>query len=281
MKLNNGIIGIEINAHGAELKSAIKNGTEYMWCADEKYWARTSPVLFPIVGGLRDKKYIVDGKEYPMGQHGFARDSEFELEEATENSATFVLGSNSETLEKYPFEFVLKIKYTLINSSIKVEWTVQNKNERTMSFSIGAHPAFNLKDGENYFKFDNEDDLVYNLIDKSGLYAKNPQYILKNDGYVKIENSMFDNDALIIENRQAKEVSLCDKNKKPYVTVKFDTPLFGLWSPVGKNAPFVCIEPWYGRCDRSDFEGEMSERDYIINLPAGEKFEACYEIELI
>ena len=281
MKLSNGIIDIEINAHGAELKSAVKNGKEYMWCADEKYWVRTSPVLFPIVGGLRDKKYIVDGKEYSMGQHGFARDSEFELERATDNSAVFVLRSNGETLEKYPFEFTLIIKYTLIDSSIRVEWTVINENDRTMSFSIGAHPAFNLKDGDNYFKFDNKDDLVYNLIDKSGLYAKTPQYTLKNDGYVKIENSMFDNDALIIENRQAKGVSLCDSDKRPYVTVKFDTPLFGLWSPVGKNAPFVCIEPWYGRCDRNDFEGEMSERDYIINLPAGEKFEAFYEIELI
>lgn len=280
MKLNNGIIEIEISTHGAELKSAVKNGNEYMWCADEKYWARTSPVLFPIVGGLRDKKYIVDGKEYQMGQHGFARDSEFELESATDNSAVFVLRSNGETLGKYPFEFTLIIKYTLIASSIRVEWTVINENDRTMSFSIGAHPAFNLKDGENYFKFDNENDLVYNLIDKSGLYAKTPKYLLKNDGYVKIENSMFDNDALIIENCQAKEVSLCDKEKKPYVTVKFDTPLFGLWSPAGKNAPFVCIEPWYGRCDRNDFEGEMCERDYIINLPAGEKFESFYEIEL-
>ena len=281
MKLNNGIIEIEVNSHGAELKSAVKNGKEYMWCADEKYWARTSPVLFPIVGGLKDKKYIIDGKEYQMSQHGFARDSEFELETVTDNSVVFVLGSNNQTLEKYPFDFVLKIKYTLIDSSIRIEWTVKNQNDRTMSFSIGAHPAFNLQDGDNYFKFDNESDLIYNLIDKSGLYAKTPQFTLKNDGYVKIENSMFDNDALIIENNQAKQVSLCDSNKKPYVTVRFDAPLFGLWSPTGKNAPFVCIEPWYGRCDRNDFEGEMSERDHIINLPTGESFEASYEIELV
>lgn len=281
VNINNGVIAIEVNEHGAELKSAVKNGFEYMWCADEKYWARTSPVLFPFVGGLKDKKYILDGQQYPMGQHGFARDCDFELLEITENSVTYILKSSEETMLRYPFEFTLSIKYTLINSSIKIEWEVKNENKRVMSFSIGAHPAFNLKDKENYFKFDNTNDITYNLIDENGLYVENCRHTLKNDGYVKIESDMFDNDALIIENNQAKEVCLCDSEKNPYVKVKFEAPLFGLWSPAKKNAPFVCIEPWYGRCDRNDFCGEISERDYIINLEAGKVFKAEYEIELL
>lgn len=281
MKLDNGIISVEIANHGAELKSAVKSGFEYMWCADEKYWARTSPVLFPFVGSLKDKCYRLNGKVYPMNQHGFARDNEFKLIQSTSNSALYIFEANKETQVKYPFDFNLFIKYTLCDSKIKVEWTVENKNDKIMSFSIGAHPAFNLKEGENYFKFDTDNDILCNLIDENGLLDKNKVHTLKNDGYVKITPEMFDDDALIVENNQAKEVAICDSNKKPYLKVKFDAPLFGLWSPAKKNAPFVCIEPWYGRCDANDFDGELSEREYIINLNPYEKFNVFYEIELL
>lgn len=281
MKLDNGIISVEIANHGAELKSAVRDGFEYMWCADEKYWARTSPILFPIVGSLKDKSYKLDGKIYQMNQHGFARDNEFELIAHDNTSATYVFKDNEETLKKYPFKFELTIKYTLINNIIKIDWTVENKNDKVMSFSIGAHPAFNLKEGDNFFKFNTNNDIVYNLIDEKGLYEKNSVHTLINDGYVKITDDMFDNDALIIENSQAKEVTICDKNKSAYLKVIFDTELFGLWSPAKKRAPFVCIEPWYGRCDCNDFEGEFSKKDYIINLNPYEKFNAFYEIELL
>ena len=281
MKLDNGIISIEIANHGAELKSAVRGGFEYMWCADEKYWARTSPVLFPIVGSLKDKLYKLDGNIYQMNQHGFARDNEFELIDCDNASATSLFKDNEETLKKYPFKFALTIKYTLTNNIIKIDWTVNNKNDKVMSFSIGAHPAFNLKEGDNFFKFDTNNDIVYNLIDQNGLYDKNSVHTLANDGYVKITDDMFDNDALIIENSQAKEVTICDKNKSAYLKVVFDAELFGLWSPAKKRAPFVCIEPWYGRCDRNDFEGELSQKDYIINLNAGEQFNGSYQIELL
>ena len=281
MKLDNSIISIEIANHGAELKSAVRNGFEYMWCADEKYWARTSPVLFPIVGSLKDNLYKLDGKVYPMNQHGFARDNEFELIEHDNTSATYLFKDNEETLKKYPFKFELIIKYTLINNIIKIEWTVKNKNDKVMSFSIGAHPAFKLKEGDNFFKFDMSNNIVYNLLDENGLLDKNSVHTLENDGYVKITDDMFDNDALIIENRQAKEVTICDKNKSAYLKVVFDTELFGLWSPAKKRAPFVCIEPWYGRCDGNDFDGELTKKDYIINLNPGEEFNASYKIELL
>lgn len=280
MKLENGIIAIEIANHGAELKSAIKDSFEYMWCGDEKYWGRTSPILFPFVGALKNKVYKVRGKSYPMNQHGFARDYDFEPIESGRDFAIYNFKSNAETLKKYPFDFALTIKYTLIENKIKIDWLVENKNDGVMSFSIGAHPAFNLKEGGCYFKFDTDQDLKYHLINESGLY-EDREYILKNDGGVKITEHMFDNDALIIEQNQTKEVAICDQNKTPYLKVKFDAELFGLWSPAKKNVPFVCIEPWYGRCDRADFEGDLSEKDYIINLPAREVFTASYEIELL
>ena len=279
MKLNNGILSAEINSVGAELKSVVKNGREYMWCADGKYWGRTSPVLFPIVGGLNGKEYIVDGKIYSLGQHGFARDCVFELVKKEDAAVTYMLRADEQSREKYPYEFSLEIKYVLKNSAVRIEWTVKNEDNKTMYFSIGAHPAFNLKDGKNYFGFDTPNDISYSMIDENGLYIENELKTLKNDGFSEIDMKMFDNDALIVENNQAKEISLCDADKVPYVTVRFDAPLFGLWSPAKKNAPFVCIEPWYGRCDKQGFEGEFSKKDYIISLEQGKTFHVEYEIE--
>lgn len=279
MNLSNEIISVEIDSSGAELKSVKKNGYEYMWCADGKYWGRTSPVLFPIVGGLNGKKYIVDCEQYSLGQHGFARDCEFAIAEKQDSSVAYVLKSDEKSRENYPFDFSLEIKYILNNSTLGIEWTVKNEDDKTMYFSIGAHPAFNLKEGKNYFGFDTKKDIIYSMIDENGLYIENDLKTLENDGYTEIDMKMFDNDALIVENNQAKEISLCDGDKVPYVTVKFDAPLFGLWSPAKKNAPFVCIEPWYGRCDKQGFDGEFSKKDYIISLEKGGVFKAGYEIE--
>jgi len=186
MILKNEKLTIEISEQGAELKSVKKDGFEYMWCGDAKYWGRTSPVLFPFVGGLKDKKYRVGGKEYPMSQHGFARDCKFELLEENVDSVSYILKSNEDTLSKYPFGFSLVIKYTLVDSKVKVGWKVKNEGDGSMSFSIGAHPAFNLKEGVNYFGFDNKGDITYNLIDGNGLYVEENRHILKNDGFVKI-----------------------------------------------------------------------------------------------
>lgn len=279
--LDNGIIKAEISSHGAELKSAIKNSREYMWCADPAYWGRTSPVLFPIVGGLKNKRYIFGDKEYHMGQHGFARDCDFELKASDDTSAVYILKSNENTKKKYPFDFELEIGYKLDGSSISVSWRVINIGTDKMYFSIGAHPAFNLKDGANYFIFDTDNPIKYKLLVENGLLDKYNEYSLENKGGAEIVKGMFDKDALIVEDNQAHEVALCDSNKQPYVKVSFDAPLFGLWSPAGKNAPFVCIEPWYGRCDGSDFDGTLEERDYCMMLEAGCEFYAEYKIELI
>ncbi|MGN0163693.1 MAG: aldose 1-epimerase family protein [Candidatus Ornithomonoglobus sp.] len=282
MELNNGIIKISIADHGAELKSVIKNGREYMWCGDAKYWGRTSPVLFPFVGSMNGKKFKLNGKDFPMSQHGFARDCDFEPVGHTENSVEYVLISNDETLAKYPFKFRLNIKYTISGSTVKVKWTVSNTDNKAMSFSIGAHPAFNLMNGQNYFKFDTDNDIVYRLVNENGLLVADKSYSLKTtEGYAPIVKGMFDLDALIIENSQANAVSLCGSDKKPYVTVKFTAPLFGLWSPAGKDAPFICIEPWYGRADKADFSGDLFDREYASKLEPGESFSASYEIEFI
>lgn len=281
MELNNGIIKVTISKHGAELKSVVKDGREYMWNADPKFWSRTSPVLFPFVGGLRNNKFRHNGVEYMGIKHGFARDCDFKLVDMGEDFVTFLLEDSEETLKAYPFKFKLYITYVLDGAGITVKWVVENPNDCDMPFSIGAHPAFNLKPDGNFFKFDNKKDITYRLIDAEGLVMPDKEYILENNGYAPIMPGMFNKDAFIIEGEQAKTVSLCDKDKNEYIRVSFTSPLFGLWQPVGEDVPFVCIEPWYGRCDRNDFTGELKDREYGNIIPKKEVFEAEYSMEFI
>ena len=287
IKLENDLLEVTINSFGAELSSITgkETGTQYLWDADEKFWKRSAPVLFPFVGSLKDKKYTVDGKDYPMGQHGFARDMEFSVVSETTDEAWFELRSNDDTLAKFPFEFVLKIGYKLDGNDIKVTWHVENPGDKELLFSIGGHPAFMCpvtedgKQSDYYLKFDADKALTYGLLSSDGLLDRD-DYLLGVDinGYCAKDEHMFDKDALIIEHFQASKVSLCTPDKKPYLTVSFDAPLFGLWSPAGKGAPFVCIEPWYGRCDRADFSGELKDREYGNVLAVGETFEKSYDI---
>ena len=289
IKLENDLLEVTINSFGAELSSITgkETGTQYLWDADEKFWKRSAPVLFPFVGSLKDKKYTVDGKDYPMGQHGFARDMEFSVVSEKNDEVWFELRSNDDTLAKFPFEFVLKIGYKLDGNDIKVTWHVENPGDEELHFSIGGHPAFMCpvtedgKQSDYYLKFDADKALTYGLLSGDGLLGRD-DYLLGVDinGYCAIDEHMFDKDALIIEHFQASKVSLCTPDKKPYLTVSFDAPLFGLWSPAGKGAPFVCIEPWYGRCDRADFSGELKDREYGNVLAVGETFEKSYDITI-
>ena len=273
--LENDKIRIEIDSHGAELKSLVKKetGAEYMWCADAKYWGRTSPVLFPVVGNVSGKQYRTKGKTFDMGQHGFARDMEFTLESQTDNEIWFVLRSNEETLAKYPYEFVLKLGYRLDGAKVEVLWHVENPSEEELPFAIGGHPAFYCpvtsggKQSDCYIQFDIAGSLKCSTIDG---YLE--------DGMLRIDEHLFDNDALIIEKQNIKKVSLCDPKKQAFLTIEMDAPLFGIWRPADPGAPFVCIEPWYGRSDRIGYAGELRDREYENVLAAGENWDAGYTI---
>ena len=160
--LVNNFLTVKISNHGAEIQSIVDNHThtEYIWQADPKIWKRHAPVLFPIVGSLKDNQYIYDGKIYNMTQHGFARDMDFEVESQTKDSITFLLKDTPETLKKYPFKFELRVKYTLTDNLVEEKFVVTNQDEKEMIFGIGGHPAFNLKTsdsidkGDYYFEFE-------------------------------------------------------------------------------------------------------------------------------
>lgn len=285
--LENEYLKITVNKAGAELSGIMKKetGEEYLWNADARYWKRHAPVLFPIVGSLRNKEYEYQGKKYPMSQHGFARDREFELIDSEEDMLLFCLKADEQTKQVYPFDFELEVQYVLRGKNIQVQWNVKNKGNKKMYFSIGAHPAFMCPIGENgeqteySLKFDTKDDnLTYHLLNKDGLYTSTEYEMELNHGVCPVTKHMFDRDALIIEKNQAHEVSLMKPDKSIYLSVKFDAPLFGLWSPAGKNAPFICIEPWFGRCDSETFCGTIEEREWGNSLNPDDTYSREYSI---
>lgn len=291
--LKNEHISIGINTMGAELTSILnlKTNEEMLWQGDAKYWKRQAPVLFPIVGSVWENKYTYNGKSYEMSQHGFARDMEFSLVAHDENTAVFELQSNEETKKVYPADFVLQISYTLIDSTVKVSWIVSNKNEsETMHFQIGAHPAFNYKgynpdaETQGYFSL-LPVDFTYRLskITEKGCVDKNITEI-KYDEHciIPIKKDTFKDDALILEDSQTSHVTLLDANRTPYLRMIFDAPVVGLWSPrKDEYAPFVCIEPWYGRCDSVEYNGEFADRDWVLHLKPLESFRTSYSIDIL
>ncbi len=285
--LENGEIRIKVDSHGAELRSlvALRTQREYMWCGDAAYWGRVSPVLFPVVGCCRDKQYRYNGEVYSLPQHGFARDMDFMMTEQTEEEIWFCLTDKENTWESYPFAFSLEIGYRLTDRSVKVMWRVTNPAAVPLCFSIGGHPAFAVparKEDEItcYLAFAGIESLIVRKI-ADGLATDELKKIgLLPGGLLPVTEEVFADDALVVEDRQTSRVRIMDGEKKTCLTVTFDAPLFGIWTPPGKNAPFICIEPWYGRCDRKDFTGTIEEREWANTLPAGETFEAAYTIEV-
>ena len=272
-----------INYHGAELKSLSKNGKEYLWNSDPAFWNRSSPVLFPFVGAVNNKTFYYKGVEYSMGQHGFARDMDFELIGSDDSSCCFLLKSNEETMKLYPMEFKLKIGYELSENGLLVLWSVENPGNENLEFSIGAHPAFvcNLDDTSIVIKKNgNGLDEFTNSVFGKGLLTDKKETVKLSEGVMKLDVHSFDGDAYVIEDTQTDEVEILDKDGNGVLSVKYSSPLVGIWSPPGKNAPFLCIEPWYGRADKEGFVGELKDREWNNTLKPGEEFNAFYEIVL-
>lgn len=285
--LTNDLLTVEIASHGAELQNIVNNRTQYryLWQGDKAFWGRRSPVLFPIVGSVWGGRFLMDGNVYPMSQHGFARDRDFKpVSDAPDGEAWFVLESDDDTLAVYPRRFRLEIGYSLHEARIGVMWRVTNLDRCPMQFQIGAHPAFNYPDfsaGDSvhgYFCFDSAGPLVSEVIDRNGCVGSETVSVDTDaDGLLPVTASIFSRDALIFGSHQVHRVSMLDKNRAPYLTLLFQAPLVGLWSP-SSDAPFACIEPWWGRCDRVGFEGDFSKREYVNTLAPGDTFSASYMI---
>ena len=287
--LKNDILTVQVKEHGAELASIMKGSTEYLWQADPAFWGRHSPVLFPIVGSVWEKRYRIDGVEYEMGQHGFARDMDFTLVDGNETEVRYRLESYAETLAKYPYPFVLEIAYRLEGNKLDVIWDVYNPSEKDIFFQIGAHPAFYYPDYDpqaperGFLSFDRTEGLECIRIKEKGCVDAVTKYPLEipAEGKLPLTRETFDEiDTIVLEDSQVGHVTLHRNDGSPWLSLSFDAPVVGIWSPPTKNAPFICLEPWYGRCDRAGYEGDYRDKDWMNRLAPGERFSSVYTIEI-
>lgn len=270
-----------INHLGAELISLkTKENKEYIWEGNPEFWGKHSPILFPIVGTLKKNAYHYKGVEYHLSRHGFARDMEFELIQNNDNSAVFSIQFSKETLKVYPFEFELQIIYTLEAKSLSIQYKVINKNKTQIPFSIGAHPAFALSgDFEKYsIHFDQEEALEYYLLEND-LVSNTTKKLEANSKPIPLNYELFDNDALIFKSIKSNSLTLL-KNSKPMIKVRFeDFPNLGIWTK--KNAPFLCIEPWFGYSDTEESSGNIFEKEGIQILEGNKTFNSKFSIEIL
>lgn len=284
--LENNLLRVEVSTLGAELQSITdkRTGYEYLWQGNPSFWKRRSPVLFPIVGAVWDGHFMMDGREYPMSQHGFARDMEFvPVPDTPDDELWYRLEADESTLALYPRRFTLEIGYRLTGERFTVMWRVINRDNRDMSFQIGAHPAFNLPDFSasdavhGYLAIDGH-NLTSEIISEAGCVgSRTKPVVADSEDMVPIEASTFADDALIIGGGSVRRVSLLDKNRMPVLTLFFSTPYVGLWAPK-PDAPFVCIEPWYGRADSVGFDGDFAQRQAVNTLAPDAGFSASYMI---
>lgn len=285
-EISNGKITAAIDTFGAELKS-LRNAVteeEYMWCGDAQYWGKTSPNLFPFIGMLKNGEFRYGGESYKMTKHGFARDMKFKLMSHEAAEVWFVLESDEVTRQMYPFDFRLEIGYRLDGMKLKMLWRVENPSDESLHFSIGGHPAFNCPLDEQerredyYLKFYDRDCIRCTVIGENGLVGTQKVIYELEDGILSVKGELFDHDAMVLEDGQVHKISLLTPDKEPYISVEFDTPVVAVWTPAGIEAPFICIEPWYGLCDSEDFEGTIEERKWNNEILPGKRFAAEYSI---
>lgn len=286
-ELKNDCLQVAVSTLGAELQS-IKDvdNHEYLWQGNPEFWPRRSPILFPIVCGLWEGKYRTEGETFELGRHGFARDTEFKVLKKTEEKVTYVLTDSDDTLRCYPYRFILSVTYRLEKNKIHVIWHVQNTDNKEIHFQIGGHPAFNVPDlnpGEplhGCLKFDKSEGLERIYGNTGGCIVMDRYPLATKNGLYEFTQDNFKDDAVIIDQCQLHKISLIDKDKKPVVTLDFKAPAVGLWSPYGKNAPFICIEPWYGIHDHAGYTGKFKDKYLMNHLLPGASFMSEYTITI-
>lgn len=286
--LENELVQATINTLGAELTSfKLKgDGTEYIWQADPKFWGRHAPILFPIVGRLKDNTYRIKDRTYFMTQHGFARDLPFELISSGDDYFSFGLTSNEETLAKYPFEFELVVSYKLEGTSLQVTYGVRNAGSETMYFSIGAHPGFNWplrpdqETAEDYVVEFSSPETVDLLLIEDGLISNEGKPFLKNESSFPLSEDLFAKDALVFQGLQSEKLALRSLKTDKFVEMEIEGfPYLGIWSQRG-SAPFVCFEPWFGLADEVDSDYDFTTKRGIQKLEVNGEFACTYTITI-
>ena len=282
------MLKIQTKKSGAELISIQYNGKEMLFQGAKVldsngniYWKRQAPILFPIVGQLKNSQTQIEDKIYEMSQHGFARDMDFEEISKTENKHHYMLKYNEGTLKKYPYKFELNVIYEIIGDTLTVTYKVKNIDDKTIYFGLGGHPAFNCdySNGEYEIVFSENEDKIEFLKLKNGLIDTEKAQNILQDNKICLKKDTFDNDAVIMKNLKSNKVVLQNHETNQKI-LEFDFtgfPYLALWSK--KGAPFVCIEPWQNTADRIDSTQIYKDKENIIELPKDKEFECKYSIK--
>ncbi len=270
--ISNEYLTVEISPMGAELQSIRKGGKEYLWNGDPAVWSGRAPLLFPICGALKDDKFIFEGKKYTLPRHGFARYSQFEAELKESDKAVFLLRSSAETLKSYPFEFELRVSYTLDKSKINIEYAVKNLSSGDMYFSIGSHEAYACPEGIEEYSviFDKAENLISNRLD-GGLIAGKTIDLGTDTCELPLKCEYFEEDSLNFLNLNSRRVVLKNRNTGAEIEVQFEgADYFLIWQKPGAN--YICLEPWCGIADFTDSDFDITNKRGIIKLPSNDIF---------
>ena len=285
--IENDFLKVVITSKGAELQSVLtkENQLEYLWQANEKFWAKRSPVLFPIVGGLKNNSYSYQNKTFNLSRHGFARENEFSILKTTETSIQFLLENSEKTLLVFPFQFKFIIEYALQSSKLICNYLVENLSDDEMYFSVGAHPAFNvpLSDSTIFsdwiLEFNQPETIGIFPLTADGLLKAQPIPFLQNSNQIKLTKDLFYKDALVFKHLQSNQLKLISNKSQHGIKMQFDGfPFFGIWS--AKDADFICLEPWCGVADSENNTGEITQKEGINILKSNETFSRTWSIEL-
>ncbi|MEO5893092.1 MAG: aldose 1-epimerase family protein [Ferruginibacter sp.] len=283
--IENDLLRVSINAAGAELNSIFNKttGLEYLWSGDAKFWGKKSPVLFPVVGTLKENKYFFEDKSYTLGRHGFAREKEFSVIEQASLSVTFELKSDEQTLPVYPFDFTFSVIYAIVENSLSVTYLVKNDGDDTMYFSVGGHPAFKLPIAgglayaDYFLLFNKAENAGRWPISADGLIETAPLDLLDNTEKLPLAKSLFYKDAIVLKNLRSGEVQLKSDKHPAGLTFSFKGfPYLGIWA--AKDADFVCIEPWCGIADSVNANQILNDKEGIVTLPKGGSFERTWSV---
>jgi galactose mutarotase-like enzyme len=285
--ISNPLLQVSISSKGAELQSIFHSlyFLEYLWQGDPNFWGKKSPILFPIVGGLKNGQYTYADRSYTLPRHGFARDKEFEVTSQTDISITFSLSADEETKQHYPFDFILSISYTLEKNKLIVSYQVENQGMEKLYFSIGAHPAFALpivkgtQFSDYFLEFNEAESAERWPLTDAGLIESTSAPFLVNCTRYPLFKDIFYGDALVFKHLKSNKISISSNKTAHGLSVHFeDFPYMGIWS--ARNADFVCIEPWCGIADAADSNGHLAEKEGINQLAPEEIFSRTWSAEI-
>lgn len=284
ISLENSKIHASFSSKGGELQSLRHKETnlDYLWNGNPDYWGKFSPILFPIVGGLKDNTYYFAGQSFTLPRHGLAREREFKVSQISETEVLFTLEQDEESLKVYPFEFRLGLRYTLSEETLSCTYEVTNTGNQVLWFSIGGHPAFSvplkegLKYGDYYLQFNKDHQLISNKI-RQDLVDDETETLVLTDGKLPLKHELFYEDALVFKNLQSDSISLKSDADVHGLEFQFpDFPFFGIWS--AKDANFVCLEPWCGIADGIHHQQKLEEKEGIMSLAPKEEWSRHWQV---